>query len=271
MSKPKGTAYTFAFAAGLCLVCSLILAVAATALKPRQDQAVKLDIAVNLLTSVGHNAADLKAKKPAEVFEIYADEFEILLLDTNNKETDRAMMEKDLIALGYPEADVKEWDSYNLLTHFNDKVGLLAKRAGKSREEYDPKLKVLYRHVPAGNLNAYVIPIMGYGLWDLIKGYVALDLDLNTVKGISFYENKETPGLGARITEDWFKANYVGKKVLDESGALTSVTIVKGEAPDDDIHAVDGISGATLTCQGINQFLLSDLERYEPYFKTLRK
>ena len=269
MSQRKGDLYTFAFAGAVCVVCALILSLAATALKPRQEANVRHDIVVNLMASVGKDQQELAAMPKPEVFELFDKEFATRILDKDNKTVDRTFMETELAKLKYPTEELAGLATGTLLRRFNSKVGLLASRAGQSRAEYDPGFKVIYVYQPTGSPEAYVIPIEGYGLWDIMKGYIALGLDLDTVKGISFYEHKETPGLGARVEEDWFKNNFIGKKILDGQGELVSIRVAKGLAQGGP-HEVDGISGATLTGDGINDFLMRDLSRYEPYFATLR-
>ncbi len=271
----KGAGYTYAFAMGLCLVCSIGLSLAYTVLKPMQADNVRLDIVQNLFSAVGTTAEQLKGMQPAEVIGKFESEFEVKVLDKNNNEADTAFMKKELLGLGYTEEALAKENAASMMNLFNRKVGLLAKKADQKLEAYDPGYKALYVYKPGETIEAYVVPIQGNGLWNIIKGYIALDLDLNTVKGISFYEHAETPGLGARITEDWFKENYIGKHILDPQGQLVSITIAKGRVEDSipenkRDHWVDGISGATLTCKGVNQFLLADLQKYEPYFKTLR-
>ncbi len=123
----------------------------------------------------------------------------------------------------------------------------------------------------------YAIPISGYGLWGMMYGYLALENDLNTVKGITFYKHKETPGLGGEIEAEWFQKNFVGKKICDSNGALKSIRVVKGAVADvipnqsEQAHCVDGISGATMTSDGVTATLRDDLARYEPHFQKLRK
>ena len=269
MSQRKGDLYTFAFAGIVCVVCALILSIAATALKPRQEANIRLDILVNLMASVGKDYQELVSRPKDQIFSLFEKEFETRILDKDNSIVDRTFMETELAKLKYPEKELLALSTGSLLRRFNNKVGLLASRAGKSRTDYDPGFKVIYIYQPGGTPEAYVIPIEGYGLWDIMKGYIALDLDLDTVKGVSFYEHKETPGLGARVEEAWFKQNFIGKKILDEQGGLVSIHVAKGKSQGG-IHEVDGISGATLTGEGINEFLKEDLYQYEPYFKTLR-
>lgn len=264
----KSNLYTFGFAGAICVCCALILANAATILKPIQDQNAELDVLVNILGAVGHDSAALKTKGADHVKELFAKEFTTKLLDENNNESNEDFMKSELMTLGYPQEMIDSLLPGTLLARFNAKKGMLARKAGKKLDDYDPGYKLVYVHQTGGAPDAYVIPIMGFGLWDIIKGYLALGTDLNTVKGVTFYEHKETPGLGARVTEAWFMDNWKGKKILNESGDLVSIAVAKGLGSGD--HQVDGISGATLTGNGINQFVMQDLQRYEPYFKTLR-
>jgi Na+-transporting NADH:ubiquinone oxidoreductase subunit C len=122
----------------------------------------------------------------------------------------------------------------------------------------------------ASNPESFIIPIAGKGLWSTLFGYFALEKDLNTVKGISFYKHGETPGLGGEVEKKWFQDNFIGKKIFNSSAELISIKVVKGKAGDvlsSDalIHGVDGISGATITSRGVSEFLKNDLLRYEPY------
>ena len=104
-------------------------------------------------------------------------------------------------------------------------------------------------------------------------GYFAIEPDAVTVKGITFYRHKETPGLGGEVDKEWFKNNFIGKRLVDNDGKLVSIEVIKGFVSDKDPEAyrkVDGISGATITCKGVTTFLKKDLNKYEPYFKKIR-
>ena len=111
-----------------------------------------------------------------------------------------------------------------------------------------------------------MIPISGKGLWSTLYGYFALEMDMKTVKGITFYKHGETPGLGAEVEKKWFQNNFIGKKIFDENSNLVSITVYKGSSGDD-IHGVDGISGATVTSNGVTNFLKSILNNYKPYLE----
>lgn len=132
----------------------------------------------------------------------------------------------------------------------------------------------LYRWTENGEVTKYAFPTSGKGLWSTISAYLALDRNLETIIGVTFYKHGETPGLGGEISQPWFQAQFQGRKILKD-GRLQRIEIVKGKVadryPQGSDHAVDGISGATLTGSGINRFLNADLERYEPYFAKIRK
>ncbi len=115
----------------------------------------------------------------------------------------------------------------------------------------------------------YVLPIYGYGLWDNIFGYISLRNDLNTVQGVIFDHVGETPGLGARITEDAVQKRYIGKTIYDEQSKLVSVDMQKGEGADysNEPHKVNGMTGATITGVGVNNMLSDYLNLYQNYFK----
>ncbi|NEX14454.1 MAG: NADH:ubiquinone reductase (Na(+)-transporting) subunit C [Prosthecochloris sp.] len=107
----------------------------------------------------------------------------------------------------------------------------------------------------------YVLPVSGKGVWSTINGFIALEPDKNTVKGISFYDHGETPGLGGEIEKDAFANRFRGKKIFRD-GELVSITIAKARLEQESEHAVDGISGASLTTGAINTFLRKNLTDY---------
>ena len=115
-----------------------------------------------------------------------------------------------------------------------------------------------------------VIPVYGAGLWDAIWGYVALESDMNTVKGIVLDHKGETPGLGAEIATPAHQAKYVGKTVF-EGDDFVSITLKKGGANPSDAnyaHEVDAITGGTKTSDGVTEMIRSGLGNYLPYLKA---
>mgnify|MGYP000380326591 CR=1 FL=1 len=120
-----------------------------------------------------------------------------------------------------------------------------------------------------GKVVAYVMPMYGDGLWDNIWGYAAVEADKNTIKGVVFDHKGETPGLGARITDTEVQQRYIGKKILGEDGKFVSVAMAKGEGQDfsNDQHKLNGLSGATITANGVNDMFSIYLQAYLNYLK----
>jgi Na+-transporting NADH:ubiquinone oxidoreductase subunit C len=115
----------------------------------------------------------------------------------------------------------------------------------------------------------YIIPLYGAGLWNSIWGYISLEEDGNTVKGTVFSHAGETPGLGAEITQDWFQERFIGEKIKDSSGKFVGINVKKGYAGgnDKDDNAVDAISGATITGDGVTNMIHERLEYYISYLE----
>ncbi len=110
--------------------------------------------------------------------------------------------------------------------------------------------------------------MFGNGLWDWISGFIALNKDLNEIVGVAFDHKAETPGLGARISSDEIQDRYKGKKIFNELGDLVSIKMLKKENNKMlTLHEVDGMSGATITANGLNDMLKNYLDCYLPFIK----
>lgn len=111
----------------------------------------------------------------------------------------------------------------------------------------------------------YILSLRGAGLWGPIWGFIALDSDRNTVYGAGFGHEGETPGLGAEIDQAPFSNRFIGKKIFNSDGKFTSIAIVKPGKTAQGSDYVDGISGGTITSQGVDAMLKSSLGAYEPF------
>ncbi|MBG40126.1 MAG: NADH:ubiquinone reductase (Na(+)-transporting) subunit C [Flavobacteriales bacterium] len=115
------------------------------------------------------------------------------------------------------------------------------------------------------NQSFYIAPLIGTGLWGPIWGFVSFNEDGNTVTGASFDHKSETPGLGAEIREDFFEKQFIGQKILDSEGIFVSIAVMKGGANIDSYHEVDGITGGTITSDGVTDMLYENLSIYSKY------
>jgi Na+-transporting NADH:ubiquinone oxidoreductase subunit C len=121
-----------------------------------------------------------------------------------------------------------------------------------------------------GSDEFFILSVRGNGLWDEIWGNIALKNDLSTVAGASFDHKGETPGLGAEIKDNpTFSANFKGKKLFD-GPQFVGIEVKKGGAEPSNQYAVDGISGATVTADGVEKMIYDGIQLYEPYLDVVR-
>ena len=115
----------------------------------------------------------------------------------------------------------------------------------------------------------YVLKLHGAGLWGGIGGYLALKEDKNTIYGINFNHESETPGLGAEIVTEKFRNQFIGKSIRNKNGEVVSVAVLKsGKSPAMEQEKVDALSGATITCDGVSTMLATNLAEYAAFLNT---
>ena len=105
----------------------------------------------------------------------------------------------------------------------------------------------------------YVLPLSGKGLWGGIGGYLALDEDKNTIWGVNFNHEGETPGLGAKIVEKEFRSQFEGRHIRNAENAVVSVAVLKKGKTAEGQEQVDAVSGATITSEGVSTMLKENL------------
>ncbi len=240
----QSNGYVVGFAVVLTIVLGGLLAMAATGLREPQAAAEKLDTRTKILSAV------MNIEEGDNVNAIWEERIQSLVVNL--------------------EGDV--------VTTLENGEQLVAEKIDVGKEfkkNPEDRLFPVYKFMDEENpkeVSAYIVPVFGNGLWDRIWGFVALEPDLVTVRGVRFDHKGETPGLGARITDEGVQARYVGKKIYSDIGELLSIEMVKGESGDpsmyDEYH-VDGMSGATLTAKGVNAMLEKYFSYYENYFKTI--
>lgn len=244
----------------LCLVCSVLVSAVAVGLKPAQIENQLLDRNKNILVAAG--LFDPAQDTNEDVEKRFAD-FEIKLVDLEKGEY---AAEADLSQSGI--TDVNNYDANQAAK--NKALSIDLGNDDPASIGAVPKFaKVYVKNDANGEPELMVLPVHGYGLWGTMYGFLTLESDLNTVKGISWYEHKETPGLGARIEEPEWREKWQGIHAYDENGEVATGVTKAGQSKD---NWVDGISGATLTSVGVRnliQFWLGD-RGYKPFLDNLR-
>lgn len=259
MSSKDSTQKTLLVALVLCVVCSVLVSVAAVALKSRQDANKVLDRNKNILAAAGlYNPA---VHSNADVDGLFA-EFTPRVVDLDEG---RYLSDTELAALAI---NISTYDPRRAATDPN-----YSRALSKAEDIADIKRRVRYTVVytvesSSGALEKLVLPISGYGLWGIMYGFLALDGDANTVSGIGFYELKETPGLGAEVTNPRWKDLWPGKKIFAENGDV-ALAIVRGRGTGE--HEIDALAGATLTSRGVQNLIDYWLgeDGFGPFLKTV--
>jgi len=223
----------------LCLVCSVIVSTAAVYLKPVQQQNKLLDKQKNILAAAGLLDAN---KSVAEQFSKI--EKRVVDIKTGN------YVDGEVDVANYDQRKAKKDPKQNFSIPADIDIAGLKKRA-KYAEVYLVKDE-------EGRLKTLILPVSGYGLWSTLYGFIALENDLNTVAGLTFYDHGETPGLGGEVDNPKWKSQWPGKQIFAEDGHVEAGLKKGGVNPAverEQTHYVDALSGATLTSNGVTNLV----------------
>lgn len=226
-------------AVALCLVCSLLVSVAAVALRPLQQANALFDLRRNLLVAAGLAAPDASPEAVRSAFE----QVEVRLVDLRTG----AFSE---------EHDPVQFDA-RAASNDPSLSGVIPSASDVARIRRRSHFSPVYLIQGKDALQQVILPVHGYGLWSTMYGFVALGPDLRTITGLRFYEHAETAGLGAEIDNPDWLARWPGTTAIDDGGAPI-VEVVKGKVSstgDGERSQVDGLAGATLTADGVEALL----------------
>ena len=240
----------------LSLVCSVVVSGAAVALKSKQDEQKALDVQRNILSVSGLLVDD----NAEQIKQTYGKYIEPRLVDL--KTGDYVEASTDEVEKFDPKAAVKDPSQSVQIATEEDKAGIRV-RANLAR--------VYLVKNDQGKVSQVVIPMYGRGLWSVIYAFVAVEPDGNTLKGITYYDQGETAGLGGEIANPKWQALFVGKKLYGDNPQQPAIHVGKGGS-NDAAHGVDGLSGATLTSNGVQgsfQYWFSQ-NGFGPYLAKFR-
>jgi Na+-transporting NADH:ubiquinone oxidoreductase subunit C len=258
--KLDSTRYTFLFATAVCVACALLVAVSAVGLRERQETNARLYRQKNVLLAAGlvQPGADLPDR---ELLSIFDKSIRIRLVDLKTGE---------LLPTG--KIDEKSYDQRRAR---NDPAQSRPAPANASQIPRLPNYAAVYMVVGRGDqVEQVVLPIEGVAMWGTVYGFIALDRDGNTVRGLTFYDQKETPGLGGEISNPKWQALWLGRHVYDAKWE-PRLTVIKGQAGPaaQDPHKVDGLSGATITSNGVARLMSFwfSPDGFGPFLKRFRE
>lgn len=260
MPPKDSIANTLIVSLTLCIVCSLLVSTAAVSLRPFQERNKLLDRQRNIISAarLAEEPDELSGKEVEEIYEARITR-ELLDIDSGeyvsdpdpNFEPRKAARDKALNATIESPFD----------------IGI----ANREQQTWVYLVKD-----DSGNVEQVILPIYGMGLWSTLYGYVAVDRDLRTINGLTYYEHAETPGLGGEVENSVWKSKWVGKKIWEEGAPREDSNLMVGVAkgvppPNMQDYMVDGLSGATITSRGVDSMLkywFSD-DGFGPYIRKL--
>lgn len=190
---------------------------------------------------------------------------ESVRIPIDNKNIDKQFAEHitDLLVVD-TEGNVVKHGGPDDMDIFNIDIASQAKLPSSERQ-----LPVFVCRLDDGQVK-YILPMSGNGLWGAIWGYVSVDSDGSTIYGAYFSHASETPGLGAEITRDPFRNEFIGKQFFKDGKFLPISVVKSGQQPTDGSDYVDGISGGTITSKGVDAMIGNCLSPYDAYLQSLR-
>ncbi|MCO7188251.1 Na(+)-translocating NADH-quinone reductase subunit C [Pseudoalteromonas sp. XMcav2-N-2] len=242
-SNNESIGKTLGVVVGLCLVCAVVVSFAAVQLRPLQQANKIEDVQRNILAAAG-------VENVENVSETYNQVIDARVVDMNTGE--------------FVDTDPNSFDF--TMTKFDAarSVALPKAKDVAGVQRMTTESPVYLAKNSNGKYESVILPIQGYGLWGIMYGFVALDLDGETIQAIKFYQHTETAGLGGEIQNPRWTATWEGKKL--------PIDVVKGTAGND-AHKVDGLSGATLTSNGVENtftFWTGD-DAFGPFLAKVRE
>ena len=250
----------FRFAALVCMACSIVVSSAAVFLKERQQVNQALDRQRNVLYVTGLASPD-EGLERQEVIELFEERMKPVVVELETGEV-----------VENPPFDIAAYDQEKAAE--DSELGRPAP-PNQANVQRMPKYALTYQMLgESGDVEMLVLPIKGYGLWSTLYGYLALEEDGNTVRGITYYQHGETPGLGGEVDNPRWKAMWPGRKIYDESGEV-EIEVIKGQAgpASSDPYQVDGLAGATITSRGVSHMfdLWLGPDGFKPYLEKIRR
>ena len=228
----NSNSYTIIYASVMVIIVAFLLAFVSSTLKPLQDANVAIDKKSQILASL-----NIRGLEKSQIESKYS---EVIVGDQIIKADGTVVNEgadKDKAAFVVESKDINEGNMPLYVANVD-------------------------------GATKYVIPVTGRGLWGGLWGYIALNEDCKSVFGAYMSHESETAGLGALLVEPWFHERFLGKKLFKDGGNEVALTVVKAGAVKEADFEVDGITGATLTTNGVAAMVKEGLQKYIGFINT---
>ncbi|MGB3726262.1 MAG: Na(+)-translocating NADH-quinone reductase subunit C [Glaciecola sp.] len=235
MSAKKETlGKTVGIVVAVCLVCSIVVSGAAVGLRSLQNTNEALDKKTNILSAAGLLDQASNKQEIAELYDLRVEEKYV-----------------DLASGSYVAKPTEDFDMYKAAK--TSEYGVAVEGSNVGFKQRSSVASIYHIKDESGAVSRIILPVHGSGLWDLMYGFLAVDNDGQTIRELIYYQHKETPGLGAEILNPAWQAKWNGKQLYKDGQVAISVDKNVGNNND---YAVDALSGATLTSNGVENTLV---------------
>jgi len=240
---------TIGVAFGVCLISSILVSLAYVKLKPVQDMNKKMDKLKNILIAGG-----IKIDAQNDIMKLYKERIVPVVVELKTGKILKKIDNEQLKPENFDIESLAKNKEFSSLIPPDKDIASIKRR---------PDYMVVYNVVGekgSSEVERRIFPIYGRGLWSTMYGLLALDKDMKTIKGFTFYKHEETPGLGGEVDNPQWKALWKNKKIftISGNGVELKIKVIKGKVikgrPGSD-STIDGLSGATLTTRGVNNLV----------------
>ncbi len=245
---------TFLVAFLLCVVCSILVCLAAIVRIDKEAYNKQLEIRKTVLAAGGYQQ---QIDDGGNIDELFTSNMELKLVDLSAGDFTTAV---DAATYDQKEA-VDKPELSEAIPADLDLAGI--------------GTRAKYAAVYLDKSGSVILPIRGAGMWGPMYGYIAIAEDGTTIKGFTFYQHAETPGLGAEVDNPNWKKQWPNKQVFNSSGKLALKVVKKGKynpKAGDAINTIDGIAGSTVTgnkVHGIIRYWFGE-HGYAPFLAKLK-
>ncbi len=227
-AKKESLGKTVGIVVAVCLVCSIVVSVAAVGLRSIQQTNAALDKKSNILAAAGLYEMGMSG---SQIESTFSENVEQRYVDLETGE--------------FTEAPAPDYDMYKAAKQANWSTKVEGSNVGFQRRA---NVASVWLVKDGDSVSRVILPVHGSGLWDLMYGFLAVDADGETVKELIYYQQKETPGLGGEVQNPSWQAKWDGKKLYKDGEVALKV---KKNANPDNPYSIDALSGATLTSNGV--------------------
>lgn len=240
----------------LCLVCSVVVTGSAVGFRAVQQEQRRLDVQRNLMNVAGLLQPNMT---PAHIEATFQKYVEPRLLDLPSGQ----LLDANAAANFDLSAALRSDEESTLLSADEDIAGIRRR---------SNQLPIYLVRNDQHNIDMIILPIHGSGAWSMMYAFLAVEPDGNTIRAFAYYRQGETPGLGGEIQNPNWSRNFTGRQLFNAQGE-PALRLVQGGPKPGDIHGVDGLTGATLTANGVQNtfdFWLGSMG-FGPFLQKVRE